>query len=134
MCPSKRRFKKAFTLIELLVVIVILAILAVIVMPKYVNRSTQAKAASAQADLKLLRNAIQMYQTDTGLYPTALTDLAATTAPANGLSSTGVSTALTGWNGPYIQSVPTEPNGSTWTYTVAGATTGTLTDTFNAAW
>jgi type II secretion system protein G len=127
---------KAFTLTELLIAMVIMSILAMIAIPKFSNRTTTAKTAAAQSDLKLLRFAIQMYQTDTGLYPTVLSDLIASTQPANGLSSAGVSTAIaSGWNGPYIQtSLPTEPNGGSWTYTVTGASTGTVVDSYNTSW
>ncbi len=138
MLSLTRRSSKAFTLIELLVVIVIIAVLAVIVMPKFANRSTQSKAAAAQSDLKLIRNAIQMCQTDTGLYPILLADLTSATAPATGYStasSSAVAYTANTWNGPYLQgAVPTDPSSATsaaFTYT---DTTGTVISAGNPTW
>jgi len=142
MLAWKNRSTKAFTLIELLVVIVIIAVLAVIVMPKFANRSTQAKQAAAQGDLKLLRNALQMCQTDTGLYPASLNDLTSSSAPGtSGYNSSGTATAFSSssWNGPYLQgNIPQDPtassasgNNANWTYT---NTTGTVASTTNSAW
>ena len=142
MFCSARRSRGAFTLIELLVVIVIVAILAVVVMPKFANRNTQAKSAAAQSSLKLLRNAIQMCQTDTGLYPATLSDLTSSTTPtANGYNSSGTATAYTTgtWNGPYVQgTIQQDPtatavtgNNANWVYT---KTTGTVTSSTNSSW
>ena len=47
---TRRTLGKGFTLIELLVVILILAILAALIVPRVVNRSDDAKIATATAD------------------------------------------------------------------------------------
>ena len=109
-------------------VIVIIAVLALIAIPKFQDAGKRSKESSLKSDLSLLRSAIATYYTDTGAYPTALTDLTATTAPANGVSSTGTAVAISAsdWHGPYIQSgVPTDPimpPGTQFTYTGTGTT------------
>jgi type II secretion system protein G len=103
--------RRGFTLIELLVVIVIIAVLALIAIPKFQDAGKRSKEASLRSDLTLLRTAVGTYETDTGAYPTQLSDLAATTAPANGVSSAGTPASITAtdWHGPYLQSLPTDP-------------------------
>lgn len=105
------RNKQGFTLVELLVVIVVLAVLAAIVLPKFMNSGTRSKESALKSDLKLLRNAISLFQADTGAYPKSLSDLAATSAPATGMDSAGADATITAgdWHGPYIDSVPKDP-------------------------
>jgi general secretion pathway protein G len=128
MFPKIAARRRGFTLIELLVVIVIIAVLALIAIPKFQDAGKRSKESSLKSDLSLLRSAIATYQTDTGAYPTALTDLTATTAPANGVSATGATIAISAsdWHGPYLQNgVPTDPvmpPGTQFNYTGTGAT------------
>lgn len=119
--------RKGFTLVELLVVIVVLAVLAAVVLPKFVNSGQRSKEAALKADLKLVRNAVALFKTDTAAYPSSLADLAATSAPANGIDSAGNSKAITAsdWHGPYLEAVPNDPvSGSAFTYTSSGAGVG----------
>lgn len=122
---KKRKEKVGFTLIELLVVIVVLAILAAIVLPKFMDSGKRSKEAALKSDLKLIRNAITLFKTDTDLYPLTLADLAATSAPAKGSDgSADASLTASTWHGPYLQSVPTDPvSSAALTYT---KTTGTV--------
>jgi len=131
--------RNGFTLIELLVVIVIIAVLALIAIPKFVDAGKRSKEASLKSDLSLLRSAIATYQTDTGAFPTALTDLTATTAPANGVTSAGATQAISAseWHGPYLQSgIPTDPvmpTATQFSYTGTGTTNiGTVKSTSTA--
>lgn len=55
--------KKAFTLVEVLIVVAILGILAAIVVPQFQSHSQQAKEAAAKDNLRILRNAIELYAT-----------------------------------------------------------------------
>lgn len=55
---------KAFTLIELLIVVAIIGILAAIAVPNFLCSLVKAKVARAQADLKTVSTAIEMYRLD----------------------------------------------------------------------
>jgi len=127
---SKNGGRKGFTLVELLVVVVVLAVLAAIVLPKFMNASTRSRESALRSDLKLMRNAVSLFQTDTSYYPASLADLAATSAPANGLDSAGNTQAITAadWHGPYLESIPNDPvSGSAFTYGVLSPNVGTVT-------
>jgi general secretion pathway protein G len=106
-----RRVRRGFTLVELLVVIVVLAVLAAIVLPKFLGAGQRSKEAALKSDLKILRNAISLFLTDTSAYPAALADLASTSAPASGLDSAGAAKTIAAadWNGPYIEELPNDP-------------------------
>ena len=53
--------KRAFTLIEILIVVAILGILAAIVLPTFKGHITEAREAAARDNLRILRNAIELY-------------------------------------------------------------------------
>jgi len=53
--------KRAFTLVEVLIVVAILGILAAIVIPHFQSQSQDAKEAAAKDNLRILRNAIEIY-------------------------------------------------------------------------
>ncbi len=122
--------RRGFTLVELLVVIVVLAVLAAIVLPKFMDSSTRSRESALKSDLRLLRNAVAIFHTDTGTYPSTLAGLAATSAVAQGLDKAGVAASIvaTDWHGPYVQSVPNDPvSGSAFTYGTASPNVGKVT-------
>ncbi|GAH74356.1 unnamed protein product, partial [marine sediment metagenome] len=61
--------KKAFTLVEILIVVAILGILAAIVIPQFQAHSQEAKEAAAKDNLRILRNAIELYAVQHGGVP-----------------------------------------------------------------
>lgn len=63
------RNEKGFTLIELMVVIVILSLLAVLVGPKIIGRTDDAKIADTKVQIKNLETALKLYKLDNGNYP-----------------------------------------------------------------
>jgi general secretion pathway protein G len=122
--------KRAFTLVELLIVIIIIAVLAAIAIPKFANSGLRSKESALKADLKLYRNAVELFKNDCGSYPAALADLAATTAPANGKDSQGNTKAITAgdWKGPYVQDVEVDAvSGTALTYSVTSGSVGKIT-------
>ena len=67
---------QGFTLIELLVVIIIIGILAAIAIPVFLNQRKKGWDAQAKSDLKNMATAQETYLTDSGVYTTAVLDLA----------------------------------------------------------
>lgn len=70
--PSRR----GFTLIELIVVIVILGLIAGAVTPRVSQRIAATRDARRLQDINAVRDAIEQYYLDTGVYPAANTNAA----------------------------------------------------------
>lgn len=104
--------RSGFTLIELLLVLVILGILAALVVPKFTNRSQQARETAAKADISTIENSLNAFEIDVGRFPTNEEGVGALiNAPAN----------ATGWKGPYLQrGVPKDPWGNEYVYKFPG--------------
>ena len=121
---------RGFTLVELLIVVVILAVLAAIAIPRFMDSGQRSKEASLRGNLKLCRNAIELFHNDTSAWPSALSDLPGTAAPAAGKDSAGAAKSITAadYKGPYLQSVPTDPvSGAALTYSTTSPTVGKVT-------
>lgn len=59
---STRTLQRGFTLVELLIVAIILAVLAAIVIPQFSSSTVDAREAALDADLNVLRSAIELYR------------------------------------------------------------------------
>jgi general secretion pathway protein G len=104
--------QSGFSLIELLLVLVILAVLAAVVVPKFTNRTEQARVTAAKTDISMLDTALDAYEIDNGRYPGSDEGLAALVS-AGGASKT--------WKGPYIKKdVPVDPWGNPYVYRYPG--------------
>ncbi|RJP30564.1 MAG: prepilin-type N-terminal cleavage/methylation domain-containing protein [Candidatus Omnitrophota bacterium] len=57
---------RAFTLIELLIVVAIIGILAAIAVPNFLNAQVRAKVARTQADIRMLREQVEIFHMDSG--------------------------------------------------------------------
>jgi general secretion pathway protein G len=107
----RRRRAGAFTLIELLLVLVILAILAGIVVPKFIGRSEQAKAAAAKSDISNLKTALGTFEIDNSRFPSTEEGLQALVdKPAGDLPN---------WKH-MLDKVPTDPWGHPYVYRCPG--------------
>lgn len=73
----KRATERGFTLIEMLVVMAILATLLSIAAPRYFDSVERAKEAALLSNLRLLRDAIDRFQSDRNKYPESLQQLVA---------------------------------------------------------
>lgn len=67
--------REGFTLIELLVVMAIIATLLSVVAPRYFDHLDRAREVSLQQSLAVMRDAIDKFRADTGVYPKDLPDL-----------------------------------------------------------
>lgn len=68
--------KRGFTLVELLVVLAIIATLLTLVVPRYYKHVERSKEAVLQENLASVRDAIDQYHADIGVWPTSLEILA----------------------------------------------------------
>lgn len=104
MKQVRSQYATGFTLIELLIVITVISILALIVIPRLMGANRYAKDSTLKGNLHILRKAVEVFHSDTGLYPLALQDLVE--KPANGLTDGGDTVAIPNgtWNGPYLNS------------------------------
>ena len=122
-----RNIKKGFTLVELLIVIIIIAVLAAIAIPKFSSSSLRSKESSLRANLKLVRNAIDLFRADTGAFPANMAGLTTSTTAGLSAAAAACTIAATDWRGPYLQAIPVDPvSGSAMTYGTAAADVGTV--------
>jgi general secretion pathway protein G len=122
--------KRGFTLVELLIVIVIIAVLAAIALPRFMDSGQRSKEASLKANLKLIRNGLELFKNDTGAWPATLNDLTVTTAPASGKDNAGAAKTISApdFKGPYIRSIPNDPiANAAFTYSVTSPSVGSVT-------
>jgi general secretion pathway protein G len=70
--PGPKGREAGFTLIELLVVISIIATLLTIAVPRYFQSLERSKETVLRQDLAVMRDAIDKYRADLGVYPDTL--------------------------------------------------------------
>jgi prepilin-type N-terminal cleavage/methylation domain-containing protein len=103
--------RSAFSLIELVIVVVIIGIIGAIAIPRFSSASESSAKAALVADLKVLREAIDLYSAEHGgTYPTSLTALTGYTSEEG--STIAGSKSKTYYLGPYIRAIPACPTGS----------------------
>lgn len=107
---------RGFTLLEILVVLVIVGLLVGLVGPRLFGKADAARVQTAQAQVKLLRSAVEGFRLDVGRYPTAAEGLGAlTSAPAD-------PDIRARWRGPYLDdALPPDPWGRAYHYALPGA-------------
>ncbi|MDP3767451.1 MAG: type II secretion system major pseudopilin GspG [Dehalococcoidia bacterium] len=103
--------KQGFTLVELMLVIIIIGVLGAMVVPRLAGRAEQARSARARADLSMIGVGLDLYELDTGEYPSTLEALVSRERPADVPEDAQ-------WNGPYLKKgLPKDPWGRPYTYT-----------------
>jgi len=71
------RSEKGFTLVELMIVVLILGALAAIAIPRIMGGAQTARISACSTNIDMLNSQIEMYNANTGAWPTALTDVTA---------------------------------------------------------
>ena len=118
--------RKGFTLIELMIVVVIIVALASMVVPRLSGRTEQAKKAVAKADISSnISMALKLYELDNGNFPTTEQGLAALA------SSPSSAPVPNNWNGPYLETIPTDPWGNPYKYKCPGTNNKTTYDRYS---
>ncbi len=103
------RRSAGFTLVEVMVVVVILGVLAVLIVPRVVGRTDEARAAAAKHDIATIMQSLKLYRLDNGRYPTNEQGLQALAAKPQAAPVPG------NWR-PYLDKVPKDPWGNVYQY------------------
>ena len=98
-----------FTLVEIMVVVVIIGILAVLIVPRVLGRSDEARAAAAKHDIAAIVQSLKLYRLDNGRYPTSEQGLQALVARPQSAP------LPMNWR-QYIDSLPKDPWGHPYQY------------------
>ena len=103
---------KGFTLLEMLVVLVIIGLVAGLVGPQLLGRVDSSKVTAAEAQIKMLKAALDVVRLDFGRYPTKEEGLGFLVTEPSRSSDKAL------WQGPYIdeQSIPIDPWGTPYQY------------------
>jgi prepilin-type N-terminal cleavage/methylation domain-containing protein len=99
---------KSFTLVEVLIVVAILGILAAVVLPQFQSHTQQAREAAAKDNLRILRNAIELYAVRHNGIPPGYSILPGSTIPSS-VSASIFGKQLVHLNGGYISKMPVNP-------------------------
>jgi general secretion pathway protein G len=103
------RRSAGFTLVEIMVVVVILGVLAVLIVPRVVGRTEEARAAAAKHDIAAIMQSLKLFRLDNGRYPTNEQGLQALVSkPQSGPSPAN-------WR-PYLDKLPKDPWGNGYQY------------------
>ena len=84
-----------------------------VVTPRFGSRPGEAQCTAAQADIKNLEGAIEAFHADVGRYPT--------TEEGFGSLVESPTPSLSGWRGPYLKSVKSDPWGNPYQYVRPGS-------------
>jgi general secretion pathway protein G len=114
---TKRRsaLQRGFTLVEIMVVVVIIGVLGALVVPKLLNRTSEARVTAARTDISSLMQALKLYKLDNQRYPTTEQGLKSLVEkPTSGPQANGWKT------GGYVDKLPNDPWGNPYQYLYPG--------------
>ena len=67
---ATRRGRRGYTLLEIMVVVFIVGLLVTVVAPRILGRTDDARVTKVAADMASMRQALDLYRLDNGVYPT----------------------------------------------------------------
>lgn len=110
---ERARGEGGFTLIEILVVIAIIALIMSLVGPRVLNYLGESKVKAAKIQIQSFGSALDLFNLDTGRYPSTAEGLTALVQSPGTLPS---------WNGPYLKGgvLPNDPWGKPYVYRSPG--------------
>lgn len=107
--------KRGFTLVELLVVIAIIGILSTLLTANFIGVRQRGRDSQRKSNLRQIQSALELYRADQAGYP------ATSSFPACGGAFTNTNGTTT-----YMQKVPCDPSGGSYTYSSTDTTRYTL--------
>jgi general secretion pathway protein G len=111
----QRRRQGGFTLVEIMVVVVIIGILGMLVVPKLLGRTGEARVTAARTDIATIMQALKLYKLDNQRYPTTEQGLTAL------VQKPTAGPAANGWKeGGYVEKLPKDPWNNNYQYLQPG--------------
>jgi general secretion pathway protein G len=113
---TDRASEAGFTLVEMLVVITIIGLIMGLIGPRVLNYLSESKVKAAKIQMQSFASALDLYNLDTGRYPTSSEGLSALVQRTAGVAS---------WNGPYLKgaALPSDPWNHAYIYRTPGERT-----------
>lgn len=96
-----RTKRDGFSLLEILVVLAIIALIAAVVGPRVFAQLDRSKTTAARLQAKAVKSALETMRIDIGRLPTQQEGL--------NLLMQGDPSAVPGWQGPYMETLPSDP-------------------------
>lgn len=112
---ARRALRQGFSLLEILVVLAIIALIAAVVGPRLFAQLDRSKTTAARIQAKAIKGALETMRIDIGRMPSQQEGL--------NLLIQADPTTVPGWQGPYMDALPSDPWGRPYVY-VAPAETG----------
>lgn len=113
MKANYRKRTQGFSLIELVIVVVIIGIIGAIAIPRMSRGASGAADSAVEADLSILRNALDLYAAEhNGDYPTPTNVATALTEYSDASGTVSATQSSTAIYGPYLRAVPPLPVGA----------------------
>lgn len=122
---NEGRAARGFTLVELVLILLLVAILAALVIPRFTHASKNTRDTSVATTLQFLRGQLELYKSQHGDTPPAVTQLwtvmqQPTTHNGKGVGPYFRATPLNPWNGMTGISTTDVDTGAGWYYRVNG--------------
>ncbi len=116
MTMKQANRSRGFTLIEIMVVMVILGLLVALVAPNIMGRGDEARVTAAEAQLRNISSALDLYRLDNSHYPSTEQGLEALVEKPTG------SPEPSNWNPEgYMNAIPKDPWGNDYQYVQPGS-------------